>query len=342
MASFKISFKPKLVAHPDNIIDITPKPRTSTRFSHVPGISAYMMELPFHDLEPQSAAGIRIADEVKNDSGSDVFSRGSSNRRLISLDHDSTDHALLETAHKHYSLDMDSTGAHEMFAGPYRSGDLAKSFIAKLTPKKPYEEDSVFSEDYDYSVTTVSGFIAHAKPFCISLVWDVELGLKHFIPHVSTFIHRHPFVQLAHSVEISHLNNDTIAALCDFIVFTKDGIMPEFAKIVEDDGEIFISILSTDPRILSCLALFKHKARTMPLRFFVGERATTYFHSRYLDSVDLIKTFKLKIIFTHGYINEVLPNNAVVEGTLESSNPLFNPSPLFSVGRKKTPPASKP
>jgi hypothetical protein len=220
----------------------------------------------------------------------------------------------------------------------YKTGLLAKHSMSMLGIRDKsdfYDKDSV---DLGFCISSASGLVASLSDIYLTVVWDPTYLFGMFCPATIRTLRVNPAKQLLHSMEIGRMPMSDVSRLADLIAMSSGGIKVSISTLIVDEGEVYLSVIADDPRIILALTTFTRSPIHQPIRFHLGSLSDQSVVPAFsFDHIqDSIK--KIKLILTMGVIMDTLPGASVTTSYLESDNPMFAPESSTAKLAPKKPP----
>jgi len=205
----------------------------------------------------------------------------------------------------------------------YKAGQIAKKHMDFFGWKDRTAFYDAKSWDLPYSLTPVSGLVSSANPLVMELTWPVDTIANTYKNTTMGRMIRNPKIMLMHSAHLCSLPEVDVARLADLMVMCADGVQVDHVYPKLDDADLYLYIISNDPRFQLLFSSFNHLKHKMPLCFYVGslsEHAEEESANQMLKAVNM-SSCQMKL--TNSMVEEEFQEASLSMGHMVSDNPMF-------------------
>lgn len=243
---------------------------------------------------------------------------------------------LPKLALDHFGTELleDYGGDSKNVLSDYKAGSVAKRHMSFFGWKDKTAFYDAKSWDLPYSLTPVSGLIASANPLVMEMNWEADPFHVRFCETVLSETIRNPKLELMHSSYLCSLPEVDVARLADLMVISAKGVPVDLVYPVFDNPDIYIYVISNDPRFQLLFSSFNHLLQKMPLKFKVAEIQETYDDDIFESMLEALSKIKVTIKLTNNLVEEKVLLQTLAPGHMQSDNPLFMMDQLESMASK--------
>jgi len=133
----------------------------------------------------------------------------------------------------------------------------------------------------------------------------------------------YPSIEILHPIDVGKLTLKQAARVSDLCAMLLDPIKTSFVELILDTDEIFLSIISLDPRVIVLLSQAKDHDLKNPLRFKICDVTEPELVAPSINGFVVASLGEVRLSVTRELVYDIVPLGALVPDVLESVNPLF-------------------
>lgn len=246
------------------------------------------------DLKPDASASLNWIDQLSRDETEEVSSLDSKAKKMT------------------------------LMALTSRPGQLAGKRMGSFGWKDKSEFFSDILSSDSHSHKAASGLCLSGNLLSLQIIWNHESPVDLFPKDFLKALYSRPSLMLVHSVVLGNTKLGTLARLADLMVISLTGLDYDGMYLNYKNDQIFLSFLSSDPRLELVNKLFPDIYVKSPYVFQIGSFRLELDDEQKETTLNLLRSLRPTMVLSNVMSSDLAYEFNSESGNFQATNPLYN------------------